>query len=144
MSQCPVCLVVSEAENDLCACGYSYNEKQIIYVDHIRSHVAQVAKRSWQELVRLKKRINDIQLKEHGTYSRHPSPSGLKIGWSERRTAEMLGEAQASTSQDIRLAESIEQYTAIPAARIQVRCNPIISSVGQSRSGVSPVCEMCF
>lgn len=115
MSDCPVCLAASETETTLCACGYSYNAQEIACAERIRSHAAQVANRSWQEEILLKKRITDIQLKKHGTYSRHRSPSGEKIGWSERRTAEMLGKAPASTSLDIRLAEALERYPDLAA-----------------------------
>src|SRR5437016_4669401 len=117
MSQCPVCLAASETETDLCACGYSHNTQEILCVKRIRSHVAQVPKHRWPDVVRLKKRITDIQLKKHGPYARHRSPSGTKIGWSERRTAEMLGESQGSTRQDIRLAEALELYPDLVACK---------------------------
>jgi len=61
---------------------------------------------NWAAVIRFKKMINDIQIKKHG-YSATYSPSGA---WSKSKTAALLGEGKGTTSEDIRLAEAIDEY----------------------------------
>jgi len=62
----------------------------------------------WSEEIALKKRINDIKLSQIG-YKTSANPEG----WTKSKTADLLGESPATVSQDIELAEMIEDFPEI-------------------------------
>jgi hypothetical protein len=77
--------------------------------DKIRVSLMKLSKSkngNWADAIRFKKKIHDTQVKKHG-YSATYSTSGA---WSKSKTAELLGEGKGTTSEDIRLAEAIDEY----------------------------------
>lgn len=63
---------------------------------------------TWQEEIALKKHINDIKLGQLG-YKTRSNPNGH----TQEKTAQLLGESPATVSQDIQLAEMLEQFPEI-------------------------------
>ena len=62
---------------------------------------------TWTEEVRLKKEINDLQVEIHGHKTNLLDPDAP--GWTQAKTAEMLGESAMNVSRDIRLAEALDK-----------------------------------
>jgi hypothetical protein len=89
-----------------CKCGYNFREKEIVDAEKIRLHLQRLKDaKNWVEEVILKQRITEIQKEKRG------GPSTKKgKGWSERETANLLGETHANTSIDIKLAMSLDTY----------------------------------
>lgn len=88
-------------------CGYSFEVKEITDRDRIRTYHVRLSKsQNWAAVIRSKKIVNEIQIKKYG-YSSTYSPSGA---WSKSKTAALLGEGKVTTSEDIRLAEAVDEY----------------------------------
>ena len=88
-------------------CGYNFQKREISDKDSLQAYLVKLTKSdSWIEPVKLKNRLNDIQIRRYG----HAS-TNLKItGWSERETAKLLEETNSTKSTDIRLVEGFEEY----------------------------------
>jgi ribosomal protein L37E len=108
MYECQLCGSISSDIVKVCDnCGYSFEVKEITDSDRIRAYHMRLSKsQNWAAVIRFKKMINDIQIKKHG-YSATYSPSGA---WSKSKTAALLGEGKVTTSEDIRLAEAVDEY----------------------------------
>ena len=68
----------------------------------------------WLEGINLKNEIHKLQTQIHG---RKVSTAPGAVGWSERNTAELLGESNTSVSNDINLAEATEVFPQIKEAK---------------------------
>lgn len=108
MYECQLCGSISLDIAKVCDnCGYSFEVKEITDGDRTRAYHMRLSKsQNWAAVIRFKKMINDIQIKKHG-YSATYSPSGA---WSKSKTAALLGEGSVTTSEDIRLAEAVDEY----------------------------------
>lgn len=105
MSICPVCEV--NTSKTICdKCGYGFENCEIVDKDRLRAYVTKLKSHDWREEVKLKKRVNEIQIKKHGRSSTDPQSGG----WSVRKTSILLGESHPATSTDIRLAKKLDEY----------------------------------
>jgi ParB family transcriptional regulator, chromosome partitioning protein len=60
----------------------------------------------WIEVVNLQREIHNLRQEIHGTKT---STSADAVGWSMRDTAKLLGKSVAGVSQDVKLANAVEQ-----------------------------------
>jgi DNA modification methylase len=79
----------------------------------IEEDLAQKKIRSWQEEVALKKELHDLLQAEKG--ARKAGPRGKK-NWSQKNTADRLGVAKTSLSEDIRLADALKAFPELAKA----------------------------
>jgi site-specific DNA-methyltransferase (adenine-specific) len=77
----------------------------------------------WQEEVKLKKDIHDLQIEIHGEKT---STSPNAEGWSKRDTSTMLNESPASTVQDIQLADMLYQIPELQKCKNKHEAQKII------------------
>jgi len=64
---------------------------------------------TWQEEAFLKREIHNLRLAIHGEKSRNPGSSEAE-GWSLRDTAKLMNVSTPTITNDIKLAEAIEQF----------------------------------
>ena len=115
MQKCQLCESINPADDIICnICGYNFEKTAIADKDRLRAHVVKLLKaKKWPEEVKLKKKVNEIQIKKYGYSSTNPNAGG----WSERKTAELLGEYNSTASSDIRLAEALDEYPELSACK---------------------------
>ena len=69
---------------------------------------------SWDEEVKLKREIHLLQVSIHGEKTNLIDPNAP--GWSQKATADMLGESSMNISRDLRLAEALEKIPGLAEA----------------------------
>ena len=84
---------------------------------------------AWHEVCKLKKEINDLYIKMHG---KKVSTSPDAPGWSQAQTADLLGVAKGSLSDDIKLAEALEALPALKTAKTKAEANKILRNAEES------------
>ncbi|HPD60477.1 MAG TPA: endonuclease NucS [Thermodesulfobacteriota bacterium] len=108
MNKCPLCSLINTNIFEPCSnCGYNFEKEKIGDEDKLRAFLGKLRKsKNWIDEVKFKNNINTFQRNEYGRSSTNPEAGG----WSERKTAGLLGETHVRTSSDIRLAEGLEQF----------------------------------
>jgi len=108
LKHCPICESYDLMPMTTCdQCGYDDKSSEISDKDKLFSFLSKIKKsKNWAEEVRIKKRVNDIQINKHGRSSTNPNLGG----WSKRKTAILLKETIGSISTDTNLAEALDDY----------------------------------
>jgi len=106
MKECQLCFSINTDILEICSnCGYNFEKEEIGDKDKLRALLGELSKK-WIEEIKLKRNINEIQITKYGSSSTNPDAEG----WSERKTARLLGEKHSLTSPDIRLAEALDKF----------------------------------
>ena len=104
-------------------------KKEIVDREKIRAYLSVFAKskpRQWVQEVRLKRKINAIQLEKY------PNPTwNSRYGWSGKKTAELLGEGNNVTSPDIRLAEALEKHLELKHCKNKKQANTRLKEINE-------------
>ncbi len=108
MKQCPLCGSEVTDSTSMCDCGYDFEKKEV--ADWTRTYMwINHPGLGWPKEVMRKKKVHDLQVKRHGPKI---SRSNDAPGWTQKKTAEMLGEGEstATLSRDLSLAKALDAY----------------------------------
>ena len=132
MEQCPVCKSTKSDSTSMCTCGFDFEKKEIVDREKIRAYLSKFAKskpRQWVQEVRLKRKINEIQL------GKYPNPTwNSRYGWSGKKTAELLGEGNNVTSPDIRLAKELDKHPELKHCKNKRQANTRLKEINEGGS----------
>lgn len=84
---------------------------------------------NWLEQTRLRKEIHELQTKIHG---RKVSKDPEAPGWTQQKTAEMLGLKQTMVSEEIKLAQAIEAFPALKEAKTRDEAVKMLKKMGDT------------
>ena len=83
----------------------------------------------WQEEVKLKKEIHELQTAIYGEKVTTKSGTPEEIGWSKRDTASLLNESPSGLVQDMQLAEAIEYIPELEKAKTKSEASKLMKKV---------------
>ena len=79
---------------------------------------------TWQEELRGKKELHELQVSIHGGVKKVSGPS---IGWSERDTAMLTGDSQSNLNRDLRLAEALVEIPELADVKTKGEAQKILA-----------------
>ena len=108
MSQCHLCECDVPEPDRICSnCGWDHEKQEIHDRNSLLAFLGSLVKlKRWVPEAKLKKRLTDLYIKKRGA----SSTTLESVGWSMRRTADLLSESVGTTSTDIKLAEGLEDH----------------------------------
>lgn len=106
VTQCPLCGSEIPDSTLMCECGYDFEQEEVTNWDIMRVFLIR-RDLKWDEKVRLKLRAHKRQIKKHR--GKRPRKKDAP-GWTQIKTAEMIGESPAQLSRDLTLAEALDTY----------------------------------
>ncbi len=106
VTQCPLCELTVSSSNLIHDCGYNFEQKEITDWERTRALLKRRDLR-WTEEVKLKRRANEIQVKKHGIKITRSKDAP---GWTQIKTAKIIGESGANLCRDLELAEALDTY----------------------------------
>ena len=80
---------------------------------------------TWQEELRGKKELHELQVSIHGGVKKVSGPS---IGWSERDTAMLTGDSQSNLNRDLRLAEALVEIPELADVKTKGEAQKILAN----------------
>lgn len=80
---------------------------------------------AWFEEVELKRRIDELQRARHGT----KTGASTAEGWTAAKTAEMLGESEATTSRDLQIARFLGEIPELKKAKSKTEAYKMLRKV---------------
>jgi len=128
---CPACDFEVSNDKAICdQCGYDFNLKEIPDASKLKSLLDQLKRQGkWQEEIRIKKQVTEIQKQKHGGASTTPNK-----GWSERATSKFIGESHPTTSQDILLAKELLKHPELLRCKNKTSAKKILKEIQRSPS----------
>lgn len=104
--RCPICETDKEDNSKLCVCGYNFEEREITDSDKIIAYLANI-KSNWPKYVNVIWNVDKVQTEEHGKKIKR-SPNAK--GWSQTKTADLLGKSKSTISDYIKSAEGLKEH----------------------------------
>tara|TARA_Y100000593_G_scaffold82293_1_gene154505 strand:- start:697 stop:2064 length:1368 start_codon:yes stop_codon:yes gene_type:complete len=83
----------------------------------------------WDEEVKLKKEIHELQTEIYGEKVTTKQGTPEEIGWSKRDTAALLNESPAGVTQDLQLADAIEEIPELGNAKNKSEAMKLVKKV---------------
>ncbi len=106
MKRCPLCGSEIPDSTLMCDCGYDFEKEEVGDKTKVSSWINAPNIR-WHEEVRRKKEAHKFLVEKHGEKITRSKDAP---GWTQIKTAEIIGESPANLCRDLEIAEALDTY----------------------------------